>query len=234
MKSIFLAIIFFLFAQVSGQEKKNFGNSESLLRAISPGSINSWMLISNIDGKENSIYSTKKIENYASQDSGFQLINNAGQFYYIVYNEGNDVKYITDIASLKSFVGTIDNAAEAALTAIADGYFLDAEFHHLAGNYIENKENYILELGKITSTSCPLGKSHFEIIINKKSGNITSVKDNGVYNEVFDKSCENNPHYTQLQKQVEEAKANKEQEAIENKAAKAKAKKKLLKSINKR
>ena len=85
MKSIFLVLAIFLFATISAQEKKNYATAESLLMAINPGNVNSWMLISNVDGKENSIYSTNKIENYESQGSGFQIINSDNQFYYIVY-----------------------------------------------------------------------------------------------------------------------------------------------------
>lgn len=229
MKRIFLVLTIFLFATISAQEKKNYATAESLLMAINPVNIDSWMLISNVDGKDNSIYSTNKTENYESQDSGFQLINSENQFYYIVYYEGSTVKYIKDLASLKSFVGTIDNAEEAAVVGITEGYFLDTEFHHLAGNYINKKDQYIVELAKVTSTSCPLSKSHYELTIDKKTGKIISVIDNGVYNEIFDKSCENSPRHAEIQKQIEEAKLKKIEEAKEAKIMRDKMRKKQLK-----
>ena len=232
MKSLFLLLTFFLFAAVSGQEKKNFGNSESLLMSINPPpNISSWMLISNVDGIQNSIYSTKKMENYQAQESGFQLNTSGNQFYYIVYIESGNVKYIKDLTALRSFVGTIDNAEEAAIIAITEGYFLDAEFHHLAGNYINQKDKYIVELAKVTSTSCPLSKSHYELTIDKKSGKITSTIDNGVYNEIFDKTCENNPRNAEILQQIEDAKAKKAEEAKEAKIMRDKMKKKQAKAM---
>lgn len=235
MKSFSLFFSIFLFSNIFGQVKTNFTDTESLLKGIEPAkSVTSWMLISNEDGTENIIKSTKKIEDFSTQETGFQLINNDHQFYYIVFNEGNNVNYITDLSSLKSFLGRIDNVEEAALLAISEGYFLDIEFSDLAGNYITTEDSYIVELAKITSNSCPLAKSHFELTIDKKSGSVISVKDNGVYNEVYDKSCKNNPHYSALQEQIDEAKEKKKQEAIESKEAKAKAKKKLMKSMRRR
>ena len=235
MKNTSLFIFFLLFANVFGQTKTNFADTESLLYEIKPDkSITSWMLIFNEYGRDKIIKSTKKMENYSPQESGFQLIKNEDQFYYIVYSEGNETKYITDFTGLKSFLGTIDNPQEAAIIGILEGYFLDSEFKNLAGNFISNKETFVVELGKITTTKCPLAKNSFELTIEKKSGKITSVKDNGVYNEVYDKTCANNPHNAVIEEQMKDAEAKKVQDAIENKEAKAKAKKKLMKSMQKK
>lgn len=208
MKKFTIFISIFLITNVFGQTKITFSNTESLLKEIKPDkSVNSWMLVSSEYGREKVIKSSNKLNDYAPQDSGFQLVKNDDQFYYIVYLEGSTLKYIKNTDNLKSFLGTIDSPEEAAILGILDGYILDEEFKNLAGNYVDKKDSYAIELGKITTTSCPFAKNHYELTINKKSGKITSVKDNGVYNEVFDKSCANNPHNSMMEKQMEAAEA---------------------------
>ena len=232
MRSIILLVAFSFFGLFSGQEKKNFSNTESLLKGIQADkSISAWILISTEYGRETVLKTSGKTFDYNHQDTGFQIIKDEDQYYYYAFSKNGKIEYATDIASLKSFLGDINSPEEAALYAIFDGYLLDEEFKHLAGNYAETKGEYIIELAKVTSEKCPFAKTHYEITFDKKTGKVIAEKDRGVYFEVFDKSCENNPHYSDLVKQMDDAKAQKEQDAIEHKEAKAKAKKKLMKSM---
>ena len=235
MKKSSLFFALFLFLNIFGQEKKNFTNTESLLKGIQPDkSITSWQLISNEYSRSSLVKSYGNKIDFLPQTSGFQLIENPDQYYFIAYNKNGKTSYVTDKTELKNFIGKIDNAEEAAIIALFSGYFLDEEFLNLAGNYRQTPDSYIVELAKISSQKCPLSKSHYEISVNKKSGEITLVKDNGNYSEVYDKTCENNPHYSALQKQIDDAKAKKAQDVIDNKEAKAKAKIKLMKSMKSR
>ncbi|MFC6266870.1 hypothetical protein [Frigoriflavimonas asaccharolytica] len=235
MKNILLFLSLIFFANAIGQQKTTFADSESLLKEIKPEkNITSWMLISNEYGRSSTVKSYGKKIDFEPQEFGFQLIKNEDQFYYIAYLAGNSTKYIKDSRELKSFLGTINTPEEAAIVGILGGYFMDLEFKNLAGNYIINKDNYIVELAKITTTNCPLAKNHYELIIDKKTGNIISTKDNGAYNEIYDKTCTNNPHNAVIEKQMKDAEAKKVQDAIDSKDAREQAKKKLQKSMNRR
>ena len=232
MRSVVLLLTVCFFGLLSGQEKKNFSNTESLLKGIQADKgISAWILISTNYGRDTVLKTYGKTFDYNHQDAGFQIIKNEDQYYYYAFSKNGKIEYATDIASLKSFLGDINSPEEAALYAIFDGYLLDEEFKHLAGNYAETKDKYIIELAKVTSEKCPFAKTHYEITFDKKTGKVIAEKDRGVYSEVFDKSCENNPHYSDLVKQMDDAKAKKEQDVIEHKEAKAKAKKKLMKSM---
>ena len=227
--SIFLLLL--LFANVFGQKKVLYSSEGSLLNEMQPAkNITSWMLISCEYGKNTVVRSSGNQLNYDSQDSGFQFSKNENQYYFIVYDEGGKTMYVRDLASLKFLLGTIDNPAEAALLGISEGYFFDSEFKELAGNYINDKNNYIVELAKVTSTSCPLSKNHYELTIDKKTGKIISAIDNGVYNEIYDKTCKNNPHHAEIQVQIEEAKVKQLEKDKEAKIMRDKMKKKQAKT----
>ncbi|WP_209391235.1 hypothetical protein [Chryseobacterium sp. RR2-3-20] len=197
--------IFFLFLLSLGiftfsQEKKKFPNVENVLLNIKPDSkLDFWVLVHNHygKGKEIKVSGTKK--DYVPQFSGFNLRPGEDSFFYIVYSSGGKISYITELKDLKNFIGKIDNVDEAALSAVLEGYMIDEQFVDVAANYYEDKTNYYLDLGKITSTECPYQKKHFTLTVNKSSGMITNVKENGTYTEVYTKKCTNNPRLQKKQ-----------------------------------
>lgn len=232
MKNIFLVLAIVLSAGAPAQQKINFDNTENLLKKIQPNqNISSWILISSEKGTHHHVASSGKLADYNVQPAGFMVNNDANYYYYFVFTQGSSVAYVTDKEQLRNFIGTVENAEEAALLGILDGYFLDEEFKNLSGNHQADKSTFKIELAKITSEKCPFAKSHYEISVPKNGKNISAVKDLGVYFQVFDKSCANNPHYSELQKQIDSAKAKNEEEAIKNKEMKAKLKKQLLKRM---
>lgn len=113
------------------------------------------------------------------------------------------MNYITDLEGLKKFVGKIDNAEEAAIVLTTEGYMVDEEFKDVAGNYYEDPANYYLDLGKLTSKECPYQKTHFTLTVNKSSGAVSKIKDNGTYIELYNKKCANNPRLLKIQKKEE-------------------------------
>ncbi|KQT24416.1 hypothetical protein ASG22_10425 [Chryseobacterium sp. Leaf405] len=204
-KQFSLFVFLFLGVLSYAQEKKQFSNVSSILQYITPNiKTDSWILVHQSYGKDNVIKKSGTLKDYIPQSSGFNIgIAQEDEFYYIVYSSGGKTENITNLDGLRNFIGKIDNINEAAILASTDGYIVDEEFRDLAGNYYDDKSNYYLELGKLTSKECPYQKKHFTLTINKSMGTITDVKDNGAYIELYNKKCTNNPRLLKLEKKEE-------------------------------
>ncbi|PIF43775.1 hypothetical protein CLU96_0689 [Chryseobacterium sp. 52] len=201
-----LTVLLFLLWGFLGfsQNKKNFPNIPNILQQIIPNDkMDSWVLVYNSYGKNQEIKTSGGKKDYTPQFSGFDLFPDEDSFYYIAYTSGGKTNYITDLEGLRKFVGKIDNAEEAAIILTADGYMVDEEFKHIAGNYDEDAANYYLDLGKLTSKECPYQKTHYTLTVNKSSGAVSNVKDNGTYIELYNKKCANNPRLLKIQKKEE-------------------------------
>lgn len=186
------------------QEKKKFTSVSGILQRIIPNEDpDFWVLVYNSYGKNQEIKISGAKKDYMPQFSGFDIFPDEDSFYYIAYSSGGKINYINDLESLKKFIGKIDNAEEAALAATLDGYMVDDEFKDIAGNYYEDRSNYYLDLGKLTSKECPYQKTHYTLTVNKASGAITNVKDNGTYIELYNKKCKNNPRLLKIEKKEE-------------------------------
>ncbi|MDH6251648.1 hypothetical protein M2347_001375 [Chryseobacterium sp. H1D6B] len=208
MKITFKLIVFiFLILGVFSysQDKKQFNSIPTILQKITPNDnkIGFWVLVYNQYAKDQEIKISGTKKEYAPQSSGFDLFPDEDSFYYIVYSKGASINYITDLEGLKQFIGKIDNVEEAAVLSTIDGYMVDEEFKDVAGNYYEDGSNYYLDLGKLTSKECPYQKTHYTLTINKASGSITNVKDNGTYIELYNKKCANNPRLLKIEKKQE-------------------------------
>ncbi|GAA5091443.1 hypothetical protein GCM10023210_18830 [Chryseobacterium ginsengisoli] len=201
--SVFIFIFLGIFSY--SQEKKQFSNVSSILQNIIPNiKTDNWVLIHKSYGKDNIIKQSGAVKDYVSQSSGFNIgIAEEDEFYYIVYSSGGKTDYITTLDGLKKFVGKVDDIQDAAIFAATEGYIIDEEFRDMAGNYYEDKANYYLDLGKLTSTECPYQKKHFTLTISKSTGTITNVKDNGAYIELYNKKCANNPRLLKIEKKEE-------------------------------
>lgn len=181
-----------------------FSSIPNILQRIEPNSkVDFWVLVYNSYGKDKEIRTSGGKKSYTPQFSGFDLFPSEDSFYYIAYSQAGKINYVLDLPSLKTFMGKIDNVEEAAIDATIEGYFVDEEFKDMAGNYYEDKSNYYLELGKLTSTECPYQKTHYTLTVSKSSGNVTDVKDNGTYIELYNKKCTNNPRLLKLEKKEE-------------------------------
>ncbi|MDN5394981.1 MAG: hypothetical protein L0G39_04130 [Chryseobacterium sp.] len=197
---LFILLGFFGYSQ----DKKNFSNIPTILQQIIPNDrIDSWVLVYNSYGKSQEIRTSGGKKDYTPQFSGFNLFPSEDSFYYIAYFTGGKMNYITDLEGLKKFVGKIDNAEEAAIVLTTEGYMVDEEFKDVAGNYYEDPANYYLDLGKLTSKECPYQKTHFTLTVNKSSGAVSKIKDNGTYIELYNKKCANNPRLLKIQKKEE-------------------------------
>lgn len=188
------------------QEKKTFFSSEtSLLKSVVPNDkLDFWMLVENNYGKITELKTVGNKKDFQPQSVGFSFeLGKDGPFLYIVYGKAGSINYITKKEDLKPFIGKIDNVEEAALVQVLDGYLIDYEYNNVAANYHTDAKSYILDLGKYTSKECPLQKTHFTIAIDKKSGEITSVQDNGSYFELYQKQCKNNPRLLKLKEKHE-------------------------------
>ncbi|KPE50587.1 hypothetical protein [Chryseobacterium indologenes] len=197
----------FLFLGVLGyaQGKKiKFSSISNILQHVTPNDkIDSWVLVYNSYGKNQEIKKSGGKMEYTPQFSGFNLFPSENSFYYIAYSAGGKMNYITDLEGLRKFVGKIDNAEEAAILLTAGDYMVDEEFTDIAGNYYEDSSNYYLDLGKLTSKECPYQKTHYTLTVNKSTGVISSIKDNGTYIELYNKRCPNNPRLLKTQKKEE-------------------------------
>lgn len=201
---IFLFIFLFLGISVFSQEKKKFSNIDGVLAKIVPnGKVDSWVLVHSNYGKNKEVKVSGNKFDYLPQFAGFNFRPGEESFYYIVSSTGGKVSYLTDIKELKAFVGKIDNVEEAAIDAVLDGYLIDEQFVDVAANHYDDKTNYYLDLGKVTSKECPYQKSHFTLTVNKATGVISNVKDNGTYMEVYTKNCKNNPRLLKIEKKEE-------------------------------
>ncbi len=186
------------------QEKKKFSSIPNILQRIEPDTrVDSWVLVYNSYGKGEEIKVSGGKISYIPQFSGFNLFPNEDSFYYIAYSSGGKINYVVDTEALKAFVGKIDNVQEAAIVLATDGYIVDEEFKDLAGNYHEDLKNYYLDLGKLTSKECPYQKTHYTVTVNKTTGLIANVKDNGTYIELYNKKCANNPRLLKVEKKEE-------------------------------
>lgn len=201
----FSFILFFLIGALAfSQEKKKFFNTQNVLTRIIPNDkIDFWVLVQNNYGKNAELKTSGVKKDYVPQFTGFNITPTEDSFYYIVYSKSGKINYITEIAGLKDFIGQIDNAEEAALSAVLDGYLIDEQFVHIAGNYYEDKTNYYLDLGKVTSKECPYEKKHFTLTVNKATSQISAVKENGTYIELYTKKCANNPRLLKIEKKEE-------------------------------
>lgn len=187
------------------QEKKHFSNVSSILQNIIPNvKATSWLLIHKSYGKDQILKQSGVPIDYVSPASGFNIgIAEEDEFYYIVYASGGKTEYVTTLEGLKNFVGKPDDIQDAAISAATDGYIIDEEFRDIAANYYEDKSNYYLNLGKLTSTECPYQKKHFTLTISKSTGAVTEAKDNGSYIELYNKKCTNNPRLLKIEKKEE-------------------------------
>lgn len=186
------------------QEKKKFSSIPNILQRISPDDkVDSWTLVYNSYGKGEEIKISGGKMSYIPQFSGFNLFPSEDSFYYIAYSLGGKINYVLDVEALKKFVGKIDNPQEAAILLASDGYIVDEEFKDLAGNYHEDQSNYYLDLGKVTSRECPYQKTHYTLTVNKATGLVSNVKDNGTYIELYNKKCANNPRLLKIEKKEE-------------------------------
>jgi hypothetical protein len=196
--------IFTLGVSICAQEKKQFSSISNVLKRIIPSDdVDFWVLNYNQYAKDQEIKISGVKKDYTPQFSGFDMFPDEDSFYYIVYSQGGKINYVTDLSGLKTFIGKLDNAEEAAISATIDGYMIDEEFKDVAGNYFEDKNNYYLEMGKLTSKECPYQKTHYVLAVNKASGKITDVEDNGPYIELYNKKCTNNPRLLKIEKKEE-------------------------------
>jgi len=201
-----IAFIFLLLGTLGyAQGKKiKFSSISNILQHVTPNDkIDSWVLVYNSYGKNQEIKKSGGKVEYTPQFSGFNLFPSETSFYYIAYSAGGKMNYITDLEGLRKFVGKIDNAEEAAILLTAGDYMVDEEFTDIAGNYYEDSSNYYLDLGKLTSKECPYQKTHYTLTVNKSTGVISSIKDNGTYIELYNKKCPNNPRLLKIQKKEE-------------------------------
>lgn len=207
---IFLLFTLSFGIKIAAQEKSFFSSEENILKNIIPNDkFDFWVLMHNHYGKDREVKLTGNKKDFETPSSGFNLSPNESSYFYIVYGKGGNLNYITKLEDLKPFIGKADNYQEAALLGVVDGYRIDYEFKNIAGNYHEDATNYYIDLGKVTSRDCPYAKTHFTLTVDKKSGGIANIKDNGTYSEIYKKDCKNNPR---LKKLNEEYKAQQEQE----------------------
>lgn len=192
---------------VFSQEKKKFASLQNVLAKIIPNDrYDFWVLVYNEYGKNKEIKISGTKKDYVPQFSGFDLMPSEDSFFYIVNSKGGKISYITDLKDLKPFIGSIDIAEEAALSAVLEGYIIDEEFVDLAANYYEDAKNYYLDLGKVTSVECPYQKKHFTLTMSKASGMIEKAEENGSYIELYNKKCKNNPRLLKIEKKPEQPK----------------------------
>ena len=200
----FLFVFLFLGISVFSQEKKKFSNIDYVLGKIVPSTkVDFWVLVNNKYGKNREVKVSGTKQDYLPQFVGFNFRPGEESFYYIVCSVGGKISYLTDQKELKEFIGKVDNAEEAALLAVLDGYLIDEQFVDIAANYYDDKTNYYLDLGKVTSKECPYQKTHFTLTVNKSTGVVSNVKDNGTYIEVYTKNCTNNPRLLKIEKKEE-------------------------------
>ncbi|OBW42312.1 hypothetical protein AB670_01378 [Chryseobacterium sp. MOF25P] len=200
----FLFVFLFLGISVFSQEKKKFSNIDYVLGKIVPSTkVDFWVLVNNKYGKNREVKVSGTKQDYLPQFVGFNFRPGEESFYYIVCSVGGKISYLTDQKELKEFIGKVDNAEEAALLAVLDGYLIDEQFVDIAANYYDDKTNYYLDLGKVTSKECPYQKTHFTLTVNKSTGIVSNIKDNGTYIEVYTKNCTNNPRLLKIEKKEE-------------------------------
>ncbi len=229
-----LVIPALLFAmQISAQEKKHIVDAYTLLKMITPNEkLDGWLLANNHNGENRILKTTGYTDNFDQQTTGFKFAEDPG-FYYIAYSKNGMWNYVRTMEELRTFVGTVDNAEEAGVEAMAEGYFFDTEYKDYSSNYRQDAENFYFEAAKVTSQACPYAKSNFALTVNKSTGKITAAENLGVYSEVYEKTCENNPHYDALKTQMVEAQKERDEKAAQQKETNEKLKKKLRATMRK-
>lgn len=228
MKKLLVMPVLFLSALAFSQEKKHIVDASTLLKMSIPNDqTDGWMLIYNDQGNHRILKTSGYTDNFDRQISGFKFSEDDPGYYYIAYSKSGKWNYAKDFASLRNFVGTVDNVEEAGIEAMSQGYFFDTEFKDYSSNYRQDENNFYFEAAKVTSEACPYAKSNFALTVDKKTGKIIEEKDLGVYSKVFHKSCENNPHYKDLEVQMEEAQKKREEDAAKQRETNEKLKKKL-------
>ncbi len=197
-------MVMLISAVVFSQEKKKFTSVQNVLAQIIPNDkYDFWVLVHNSYGKNQEVRVSGNKKEYLPQFSGFDLTPSEDTFFYIVYSKGGKITYITELKDLKPFIGNIDNAEEAALLAVLEGYIVDEEFVDVAANYYQDSKNYYLDLGKVVSQECPYQKKHFTVTVSKSTGKIENEKENGSYIELYLKKCKNNPRLLKIEKKPE-------------------------------
>jgi len=186
------------------QDRKKFASVQNVMSKIIPNDkYDFWILVYNNYGKNEEVKISGTRKDYLPQFSGFDLTPSEDTFFYIVNSKGGKISYITDLKDLRPFIGSIDNAEEAALSAVSEGYIIDEEFVDVAANYHQDSKNYYLDLGKVTSQECPYQKKHFTVTVSKTTGKIENTKENGSYIELYHKKCANNPRLLKTEKKPE-------------------------------
>lgn len=204
LKNTGILVLMLISCIVFSQEKKKFASVQNVLAKINPNDkYDFWVLVYNEYGKNKEIRTSGTKKDYLPQFSGFDLTPSEDSFFYIVNSKGGKISYITELKDLKPFIGSIDNAEEAALSAVLEGYIIDEEFEDLAANYYQDAKNYYLDLGKVTSQECPYQKKHFTLTVSKASGIIEKAEENGSYIELYNKKCKNNPRLLKIEKKPE-------------------------------
>lgn len=228
MKKLLVIPALLLAMQISAQEKKHIVDAYTLLKMITPNDkLDGWVLANNDQGNTRVLKASGYTDHYEHQNSGFQFSKADPGYYYIAYSKNGMWNYVRTLEDLRTFVGTVDNAEEAGIEAMAEGYFFDTEYKDYSSNYRQDAENFYFEAAKVTSEACPYAKSNFALTVNKKTGKVTEAKDLGIYSEIYDKSCENHPRYDALKEQMIEAEKKREEEAARTRENNAKLKKKL-------
>lgn len=228
MKKLLVIPALLVAMQVSAQEKKHIVDAQTLLKMITPNDkLDGWILAHNLDGDHKILKSSGYTDNFDRQNQGFKFSDSDPGYYYIAYSNSGIWKYVRNMDDLRKFVGTVDNAEEAGIEAMSQGYFFDTEYKDYSSNYRQDDKNFYFEAAKVTSSACPYAKSNFALTVDKKTGAIIDEKDLGVYSKIYDKTCENNPRHTALQDQMDAAQKQREEEAAKIKADNEKMRKKL-------
>ncbi len=228
-KFIFFSLLITANLVLSQEKKVTLVTSDSILKNIRPNeNLDFWNVVYQFDKKDHLVKSYGK-GSYIPMSGGFRINPHEQGFYYIAYGKGGKTSYVADLESLRTFIGEIDNGEEAALAALTNGYLIDFEFKDYAANYEDKGSYFLVDAGKVTSLNCPLAKTHFSMMVDKKSGAITEEKDLGQYFELYGKDCKNNPHYSALDKQMEQAKLRAEEQKKIQKEITLKMEKRLRK-----
>jgi hypothetical protein len=195
MKKLFLLSVLLLTVFTFAQEKKFFAHTYSVFKDISPNEKWDYWAVYFFDGEQ--LHQLKQFGGKRSpemSETGFLNSEIDHSYYYIIAEKGSKKNKITTEEDLKKFMGKIDNIQEATVMMLFKGYIVDEEYQSVAGNYFEDKDNYYLDLGKVSSENCPYAKKFYQLKIDKKSGLLLETKEGEVYFEKYRKECRNNPH----------------------------------------
>jgi hypothetical protein len=162
---------------------------ETLIRGISPNKVYDYWEYGFYNPlgqatimKSSGDVSLKKNVKFRNPEKGFFMECLPAICYsYIAYIENGSVKYITDEAGLKKFIGNIDNLEEAILISKLNGFWFDAE-EKKAGSYKKTNDGF--ELYMMKYYPCPVKMESVKITIDS-TGNF-QTKSNGIYYESKD------------------------------------------------